>query len=46
MLFRAIQNAAFRIFSDCSAEEIYLMLSVAETLKRSLRLKKIKLTRE
>lgn len=33
-------------FSDCSADEIYLMLSVAETLKRSFRLKKIKLTRE
>lgn len=32
------------VFSDCSADEIYLMLSVAESLKRSLRLKKLRLS--
>ena len=31
------------VFSNCSTDEIYLMLSVAENLKRSLKLKKIKL---
>ena len=28
-----------RIFSECSASEMYLMLSVAESLKKALRLK-------
>ena len=28
-----------RVFSECSASEIYLMLSVAESLKKALRLK-------
>lgn len=34
------------VFRDCSADEIYLMLAVAESLKRSIRLKKIKLSHE
>lgn len=28
------------VFDDCSADEVYLMLSVAENLKQTLRLKK------
>ena len=28
-----------RVFSECSANEMYLMLSVAESLKKALRLK-------
>ena len=34
------------VFENCSADEVYLMLSVAENLKKSIRLKKIKLTHE
>ena len=34
------------VFSDCSNDEIFLMLSQAENLKKSLRLKHIHLTRE
>lgn len=34
------------VFSDCTADEIYLMLAVAESVKRSLRLKKLKLSRD
>ena len=33
------------VFSDCSNDEIFLMLAMAEHLKTSLRLKDIKLTR-
>lgn len=33
-------------FNDCSSDEIYLMLSLAENLKKSLRLKKLKLSHE
>ena len=31
------------VFDDCSADEIYLMLAVAENLKQTLKLKKIHL---
>lgn len=31
------------VFSGCSADEVYLMLAVAEHLKKTLRLKKYKL---
>lgn len=34
------------VFRDCSADEIYLMLSVADNLKKSIRMKKIKLSHE
>ncbi len=34
------------VFKDCSADEVFLMLAVAEKLKTTLRLKKIKLTQE
>lgn len=34
------------VFKDCTADEVYLMLSVAENLKKSIRLKKIKLSHE
>ncbi len=34
------------VFKDCSADEAFLMLAVAEKLKITLRLKKIKLTQE
>ncbi|MBP1543746.1 MAG: helix-turn-helix transcriptional regulator [Oscillospiraceae bacterium] len=34
------------VFKDCTADEIYLMLSVAENLKKSIRLKKIKLSHD
>ena len=33
-------------FKDCTADEIYLMLSVAESVKRSIRTKRIKLSHE
>ncbi len=32
------------VFSDCTANEIYLMLAVAESVKRSLRIKRLKLS--
>ena len=41
-----INSDIAEVFSDCSADEIYLMLSVADNLKRSLRLKKLRLTHE
>ena len=34
------------VFSDCSNDEIFLMLSVADNVKKSLRLKNLKLTRD
>ncbi len=34
------------VFSGCTADEVYLMLSVAESLKNTLRLKKIRLGNE
>ncbi len=34
------------VFKDCSADEAFLMLAVAEKLKTTLRLKKIKLSQE
>lgn len=43
---RQINSDIAEIFMDCSADEIYLMLSVAENLKKSIRMKKIKLTHE
>lgn len=33
------------VFGDCTADEVYLMLAVAESVKRSLRIKKLKLTK-
>lgn len=33
------------VFGDCTADEIYLMLAVADSVKRSLRIKKLKLTK-
>ncbi len=33
-------------FKDCTADEIYLMLSVADSVKRSIRTKRIKLSHE
>lgn len=41
-----INSDIAEVFSGCTADEVYLMLSVAENLKRSLRLKKLKLTHE
>lgn len=41
-----IKSDIAEVFKDCSADEIYLMLSVAENLKKSIRMKKIKLTHE
>ncbi len=34
------------LFSDCSSDEMYLMLSQAENLKKSLRLNNLHLTKE
>ena len=34
------------VFRDCSADEVYLMLAVAENLKKAIRMKKIVLGRE
>lgn len=34
------------VFRDCSPDEVYLMLSVAENLKYSMRVKNIKASRE
>lgn len=34
------------VFNGCSADEVYLMLAVAEKLKQTLRLKKYKLNQE
>ena len=39
-------NEVASVFSDCSTDEMYLMLSQAENLKKTLKLKKIQLTRE
>ena len=33
-------------FKDCTVDEVYLMLSVAESVKRSLRTKRIKLSHD
>lgn len=41
-----INSDIAEVFKGCSSDETYLMLSVAENLKRSLRLKKIKLSHE
>lgn len=43
---REINSDIAEVFADCTSDEAYLMLSVAENLKRSIRLKKIKLTRD
>lgn len=34
------------VFGDCTADEVYLMLAVAESVKRSLRIKKLKLSKD
>ena len=34
------------VFKDCSADEIYLMLSAAESIKQAIRLKKIQFHHE
>lgn len=39
-------NEVAEVFSDCSPDEMYLMVSQAENLKRALKLKKIQLIRE
>ncbi|MBE6857505.1 MAG: helix-turn-helix transcriptional regulator [Ruminococcus sp.] len=41
-----INSDIAEVFNDCTADEIYLMLSVAESLKRSLKMKKIKLSHD
>ena len=41
-----ISSDIAEVFSDCTADEIYLMLSAAESVKRSLRIKKLKLSHE
>ncbi len=41
-----LDEDAAAVFSDCTADEKYLMLAVAENLKQTLRVKKIKLTHE
>lgn len=33
-------------FKDCTADEVYLMLAVADSVKRSIRTKRIKLSHE
>lgn len=43
---KQINSDIAETFSNCSADEIYLMLAVAESLKKSLKLKKIKLSHE
>lgn len=41
-----INSDIAEVFSDCTADEVYLMLSAAESVKRSLRIKKLKLSHE
>ncbi len=41
-----ISSDIAEVFGDCTADEIYLMLSAAESIKRSLRIKKLKLNHE
>lgn len=41
-----INSDIAEVFKDCTADEIYLMLSVAQSLKRSLKMKKIKLSHD
>lgn len=41
-----INSDIAEVFKDCTDDEVYLMLSVASSLKKSIRLKKIKLTYE
>jgi transcriptional regulator with XRE-family HTH domain len=39
-------NQVATVFADCSNDEIFLMLSQADNLKKSLRLKNLRLTNE
>lgn len=41
-----INSDIAEVFKDCTADEIYLMLAVADSLKRSLKMKKIKLSHD
>ena len=41
-----IKSDIAEVFKDCTDDEVYLMLSVAESLKRSLKMKKIKLSHD
>lgn len=41
-----INSDIAEVFKDCTADEVYLMLSVAESLKRSLKMKKLKLSHD
>lgn len=41
-----INSDIAEVFKDCTADEVYLMLSVAESLKRSLKIKKLKLSHD
>lgn len=43
---KQITDDIAEVFEDCTADEIYLMLSVAESLKRSLRVKRLKFNRD
>ncbi len=41
-----INSDIAEVFADCSADEVYLMLAIADKLKHTLKLKKLKLTKE
>lgn len=41
-----INSDIAEVFRDCSADETYLMLSISENLKHSMRMKKIKASTE
>lgn len=41
-----INSDIAEVFGGCTADEVYLMLGVAESLKRSLKMKKIKLSHD
>ncbi len=43
---KEINSDIAEVFADCTADETYLMLAVAESLKRSVRLKKMNLNHE
>lgn len=41
-----VNNNIAETFKDCTADEVYLMLSVAESVKRCIRTKRIKLSHD
>ena len=41
-----IKSDISEVFKDCTADEVYLMLAAADSIKKAIRLKKIRLSRD